>query len=154
MAMLYTYCHLWVFISIFDTKKVVNLSRFNYFIIRPISTPLCVVYLYGIGGQESQGSNCSVQPIAICSTWQRMAHHDCWPCLQIQRWLVLPLLGLCDVICKYVKYGSYGLAVLSHPNIGWSPFGSRFYDAERCISHGNFVCLSVHHTLVYPDEWR
>jgi len=40
-----------------------------------ISTPLCVVYLYDIGGWESQGNSCSIQPTDIYyCTWQWMAH--------------------------------------------------------------------------------
>ena len=48
-------------LSLFDANEV-NCHDLNYFTIT--STSLCVVYLYSIGGRESQGSSYSVQPTA------------------------------------------------------------------------------------------
>jgi len=49
------------FVFLFLYLTQMKLPRFNYFTIT--STPL--IYVYSINGQESQGSICSVQPVAI-----------------------------------------------------------------------------------------
>jgi len=54
------YCYLCV---LFLHSTWTKFSGFNYFTV--ISMPLCIVYLYSIGGLESQGSSFSIQPIAI-----------------------------------------------------------------------------------------
>jgi len=106
-----------MFLFLYSTRMY--LSQFNNFTI--ISTPVCVVYLYCIGGWESQGSSCSVQPIAIgYCTRQWMAH----PVFIIPANTAVigsACPGWFDVICKYVTCGLWFGKVLSHPNIGWAP---------------------------------